>query len=392
MICKQRGKNSRFYFDTSEITGTCHSQEEWLKIDPEVVFVPWDAKPQDTGTLSREFPNSINRERGGGYGGEREGFYTRKRDKRDKFVPEGVTPFDKRDSVTSVTDLAYLASEWFRNATGRFTTEQFDNELGIKTPDEKANRRQIFHRAREQGLIRKDKSFNNVWYIVEEELEDLDPWNVGQLKPLPLKWAFGIEDFVDLYEGDLIIIAGSKDAGKTAFILDFLYRNKDNAECWYFSSELGNERLNIRLSKFECDINDWKVVKFRRRKACLHWAEIMRPNAYNFVDFLEIHEKFYEIAEPLADIHATLKKGIAMVALQKRKGADTAHGDSFTMEKASLYIALDNGKLKIISAKSWHKENVNPVGMTATFKLVKGCDFRPILPLGHHTPQELGEG
>jgi len=392
MIYKQRGKNSRFYFDISEVTGICKSQEEWMAMDDEAEFIAWDAKTQDTGTPSKALSNS-NNVRGGVLGGER-GNYTQKRDKRDKFVPEGVTTFDNRDRCDnrdSVTDLATLASEWFKNATGRFTTEQFDNELGIKTPDAKANRRQIFHRAKQDGLIRKDKAYNNVWYMVEEELETLDPFTDGQAKPLPLKWAFGIEDYVDLYEGDLIVIAGSKDAGKTAFLLDFLYRNKDNVECWYFSSELGSERLKIRLENFECDLDGWKVVNFKRRKACLHWAEIMRPNAYNLVDFLEIHKEFYQIAEPLADIHAVLKKGIAIVALQKNKGADEGHGSAFTTEKASLAIALDNGKLKIVSGKTWRQRNVNPKGLTATFKLIKGCQFMQILPLGHHTPEELGE-
>ena len=395
MIYKQRKKGSPFYWSDDLY---CDTKEKWLAGDPEAVFVDLDAKPQDKGTLSREFSNSINDESGGVIGGEREGFYTQKRDKCDKFVPEGVTSYDTRDSVTEkapcdkrdTTTLATLALGWFKGVNGRFTTEQFDSEFGIKTPEEKANRRQIFHRAKMDGVIRRDKLLNNVWYKVDEELEDLDPFGIGQLKPLPLKWAFQIEDYVDLYAGDLIVIAGAKNAGKTAFLLDFLYRNKDNVECWYFSSELGSERLKVRLDKFECDLDGWKKVNFKRRKACSYWADIMRPNAYNIVDFMEIYEKFYEIASPLADIHSTLNKGIALVAIQKNKGADMGHGGSFSTEKASLYLSIDNGSIKIVYAKSWHKENVSPDGMTATFKLVKGCDFRPILPLGHHKVDKDG--
>ena len=44
------------------------------------------------------------------------------------------------------------------------------------------------------------------------------------------------------------------------------------------------------------------------------------------------------------------------------------------MEKARLYLSMNNGSLKILSAKNW-KGVENPNGKEIRFKIVQGCKF-----------------
>ena len=54
--------------------------------------------------------------------------------------------------------------------------------------------------------------------------------------------------------------------------------------------------------------------------------------------------------------------------------AELGRGAEFSLERARLYLSLDNGRLKIVKAKNWRTE-LNPNGMLYTFKLTDGCKF-----------------
>ena len=100
------------------------------------------------------------------------------------------------------------------------------------------------------------------------------------------------------------------------------------------------------------------------------------PDAFNIIEFLEIHSEFYNVGELIKKIRDRLTTGFAAIALQKDSDKKLGRGDTFSLEKARLYVTLDNRKtyneLTIISGKNWASER-NPRDIKFHFKLVKGA-------------------
>ena len=77
----------------------------------------------------------------------------------------------------------------------------------------------------------------------------------------------------------------------------------------------------------------------------------------------------------LKGISDHLKNGFALIALQKNHGRDEGLGGARGLEKPRLYLAMDNGRLKIVKGKSWADRGNNHNGQSIRFKLVDGCKF-----------------
>jgi hypothetical protein len=195
----------------------------------------------------------------------------------------------------------------------------------------------------------------------------------GMKEPLAVKYPFGIERYFNTYPGNVIVLAGAADAGKTAFLLNFIRVNMADFSIYYQSSEMGAEELANRLSKFGgIALQDWNFVAEERSR---DFADGIRPDCINIVDYLELTGDFYMVAEYLKAIHEKLRTGIAIVALQKKRNVELGRGGDFGLEKPRLYLSMDPGRLTIQKAKNWAQPEVNPRGLMVKFKLLNGCEF-----------------
>ena len=131
----------------------------------------------------------------------------------------------------------------------------------------------------------------------------------------------------------------------------------------------------MRIAKMDCPLNSWKFSAWGRSG---DWPDVIRPDAINIVDYLELHDDFYKVGGLLKAISDKLKSGFALVALQKNIGRDEGLGGARSLEKPRLYLAMDHGRTKIVKAKSWADGRLNPNGMTITWKLIDGCKFRNV--------------
>ncbi len=216
-----------------------------------------------------------------------------------------------------------------------------------------------------------EPSGNRFYRVIDTTAEVLDYLN-APTEEIKIVYPFEIEKYVETYPGNIIVIAGEQNAGKTAFLLNFIKLNMLKHDIWYFNSEMGNTELRKRLEKFsDLNLRDWK---FNPRERSQNFADIIQPDSINVIDFLEIHDEFYRVGGYLKDIHNKLKDGIAVIALQKNPGTDYGLGGARGLEKPRLYLAMEPGKLKIVKAKNW-KTETNPNNMEIEFKLVQGCKF-----------------
>jgi len=90
---------------------------------------------------------------------------------------------------------------------------------------------------------------------------------------------------------------------------------------------------------------------------------------------MELHADFWQVGGLIKDIFDKLKGGIAIIALQKNPGVSYGLGGARSVEKARLYLSMDNHVLKIEKGKNWRDSAVNPNALRVKYKLVDGCKF-----------------
>lgn len=268
--------------------------------------------------------------------------------------------------------------EWLEECFGLFSVEQVYNELGITTPINKTAVRVALHRECERGTIEMEDK-NGTYKKIDKEADDIPILNITPTA-LPLILPSNIGDFVNIYSGNVIVFAGAFDAGKTALALNTAYENRDKFEIYYWSSEMGEDELKTRFDNFGYPLEEWKKIHFKRRGEDFH--QVVKPNAVNIIDYLEVIDGgFHLVGNNIRKIFEKLNKGIAIINLQKDPGSEYAWGGAKTLDKARLYLALDQEELTIVKAKNRKPPPCpDPHGLCCRFTLTGGTKFTWLMP------------
>ncbi|HUN53991.1 MAG TPA: bifunctional DNA primase/polymerase [Smithella sp.] len=283
---------------------------------------------------------------------------------------------------TQERNLAAEIKEWIETTRGHFETTQAHRELHITTKREMKTCQMVLSRLcdGEKPLLEKYGDKRGVYRRVENDIEPVN-FLTAPTDDFPLVLPLGIDKYCKLYPGNIVIVAGSKSAGKTAFLLNIVRENMKKHEIVYLNSEMGDTEFRKRLELFDdVKLTDWKFRPYHR---AANFADLITPEKKIFiVDFLEITTDFWKVAQYIREIHNKLKEGVCIIALQKSEGKDNGRGGDFSKEKTRLYISLDYLKdkkvnqVKIVDAKAWRTE-INPRGLYRNYKLVEGSKFIP---------------
>lgn len=259
--------------------------------------------------------------------------------------------------------------EWVVTTKGDFLTTDVYNEFAMTTRDEKKTGAKILSRLIEEGLIEPAGSRRGRYRLIDMNCERIDLSGPME-EALPLRWPFGLEELAETMAHNIVVVAGEPNAGKTAFLLNFVRMNMERFDIHYFSSEMGSAEFKKRLAKFDSPQPDrWRFTPWERST---DFADVIRPDAVNIIDYMEIHEDFYRLGAHFKSIYDRLKKGVAIIAIQKNSKTDVGRGGEITLDKPRLYLLLSPGEIKIRKAKNW-ASNENPSGLTKRFKLVGGA-------------------
>jgi len=267
--------------------------------------------------------------------------------------------------------IAERVREWILLQDRDFSVTDCYKDLCFVTPRDKSACRTAIKRMVGNVI---EPSGNRLYRLIDTTAEVIDYLNAST-EEIEIVYPFEIEKFVETYPGNIIVVAGEANAGKTAFLLNFIKLNMFKHEIHYFSSEMGASELRKCLNKFnDINLEDWK--NFFPYKRSSNFADVVKPDSVNLIDFLEIHDEFYKVGGYLKEIHDKLQNGIVIIAIQKNPGTDHGLGGARGLEKPRLYLAMEPSKLKIVKAKNW-KTETNPNNMEIEFKLVQGCKFIP---------------
>jgi hypothetical protein len=272
-----------------------------------------------------------------------------------------------------------LAAEirvWVTATGGHFSTTDVHTELQLATVQDKRNANEVLRRLCVDGVIERYGTKNGCYRKVDKDYEVMDFKNAST-EEFEVRLPMDIHDLCKIYAGNVIVVAGTKSAGKTAFLLNVIKENMDQHEIVYMTSEMGESELKTRLILFGSPpLAKWKFKSIIRNS---NWADLIDGTRKIWlIDYLETQsDKLHAIADEIRTIQGKLKEGICIIALQKPPGRDTGRGDTFSLEKARLYLALDFERIKIVDAKAWRNSKDNPRGKVMEFKLSKGSKFQP---------------
>jgi len=283
--------------------------------------------------------------------------------------------------------------EVFMTTNDNIMTTNIAEMTTMTTREDKKKMYSILSRLVKEGFIEKVGDRGGCFRRVDKDVDEMD-WVNAKMDYLPFWIPLGISEMAGLLPGNISIIAGSKDSGKTAWLMNISKENRHKYKVHYFNSEMGPAEFRLRVSKFD-DITPNQWHNFRLISRSDNFADVIEPGPgnLNIIDFIEVHDNFYKVAEQIKKIHDKLKGALAFIAIQKNYGVDLGRGGSFSLEKARLYISLDKGVAKIISAKNFKQESVigNPSGYQCFFKLVGGIKIIKDRIMGWHSPGKVAE-
>ena len=301
---------------------------------------------------------------------------------KEKYKPEEIKIKIKSALDRSEQRKRNLSDEikgWIALNDLNFSLKDLKNDLKILNSREANILYVTINSLCDQGVIEKDGKIPGIYRKKENEVKFIDISEVSDLTYLDLKWPLQVEEYVRVSPKSVSIIAGETEAGKSAFLSNFSHLNIDKEKILYFSSEMTPNRFKERVDDLPRPIKEWKKLLFTNDKTD-NFHDSIDPDAINIIDYLELDPgRVFDVATYIKKIFDKLKKGIAIIALQKKRGEDLAYGRDWTMQKSEFYLTLSvkDGEniAKIEKAKNWAIKKANPVGLKKKFLLVDGVKF-----------------
>ena len=230
-----------------------------------------------------------------------------------------------------------------------------------------------------------------VWYPVPGEGggEGIGGYG-GEGDPLDLTWPYGHEDestfgfdgFVTISPGDVVVIAGQSNAGKTCFCLNVLWDNMDKYPCTLMGNEYTAGKFSRRTGRmtWKNPLKEDGTPKFELIERYDNWKDIIRPDNINIIDWINLGDNFYQMGKLIEGIQSKLRGGMALISLQKSGDKAMGLGGDFSRHLATLYLSIDPGRLMVVKAKEWH--DVNPNNAMFGFEIIEGgTQFHNIRPV-----------
>ena len=204
---------------------------------------------------------------------------------------------------------------------------------------------------------------------------------------------------VVIREGDLILISGLSNFGKTTLCLNFCGENIDRNPVL-----MGNEYTTLVENEYKptprfmnrLDAMDWVQWadeagqdKFTLLPVRDDYAEHIIKDRINIIDWINIETgEHYLIGNILEKIKRNLGRGIAIVAIQKGEGMTAGRGGQFTKDFADLELLLDKyGQSDVLLTVGKVKEPRGMViGNTYAYTITEGVkimDFHRVEICGH---------
>ena len=212
---------------------------------------------------------------------------------------------------------------------------------------ELAKHREVKSSGRRDGIYQKTKRVEPIKWWKMDSVTIMDfrfPWGHED------STAFDVDEQLDVFPGDLWVIAGRSNYGKTALALNILGENVDRHKCILMGSEYSAADGKIS-PKFKRRLDNMKWVKwlngngeakFTLLPVSDNFEDYIEPDKINIVDWINLPGEYYMIDHVMKKIKDRIGNGLGIVVIQKGKGAEYGEGGERTERYADLYMTIDS--------------------------------------------------
>lgn len=262
--------------------------------------------------------------------------------------------FPEKEVLTKINSVLDRAARKERNLTkeildfvgvtsGYFSVTSCYSVLQVVTKSDKTAVRVSLNRLKDKGIIEKHQTQDGIYRRVESDFDFITfDENEEPEKEYPVKLPLGMNDIAEISQGNIILVAGEFNAGKTSFLLNILKDNKGRLPIRYITSEMSKSEFKKRFASFGQPLSFWmqdNQTEYIRKSSDFY--SVIKPEALNIIDYMEFRDSDYtKGAEYLTKIHDALKTGIAVVAVQKKEGLRMPRSGDMIVEKPRLAISL----------------------------------------------------
>jgi hypothetical protein len=270
-----------------------------------------------------------------------------------------------------------VIEEWISLIKGKFSVRDIWNEVGIESPEGKHHLRTILNRLETKGIIVANGG-GGQYRKIDTEAQVIAWQQADPNKVVSLKFPFSEHEVAKIYPKSIVIVAGSKNAGKTAYLYNFIKLNMSQFTIDLFNSETSPEQMHERFEPLDIP-NPAPFTVYERYD---NFADVIHPDHISVIDYLDLNSEVYLVGSEIDAIFRKLRTGVAVIGLQKPppsvtyvKGVkkvidrDLAYGGGFTAKRAVLYITMGENKLKLLYVKTPKQPKVNPNNMTFTYNV-----------------------
>jgi len=255
--------------------------------------------------------------------------------------------------------ISQLIDEWYPTYGDWFTTEDVwrhitDQSIVLSVQGKKDIAIKLSREVDKGTLRRRGKKFKA---LDKSTIKRINPFDAPYENSVHLKWgAFPFDRFV-VSEGDVIVLAGESNQGKSTLAMNLLTENCDEHKIFFVSTEATPGKFRNRLMQTP-NVDPLKEQgKLKFEFATMfegdNYSEIIEPDKINIIDWIGLRGNFYEIENVIIDIKARLKKGIAILVLQKKEGQDAPVGGEFAWRRADVCLLISKGILQVKKVKDY---------------------------------------
>ena len=249
-------------------------------------------------------------------------------------------------------------AEFLKNLEGQeLHISEIMRSLSVSPENEGAFRTMLHRMANSRERVIKPSGYRDGKYKVLKQIKPIRWLEADESEYFDLHFpkshtdetGFGLEKLISVSPGDLIIIAGVSNAGKSAVALNFLAENIHDHECIL----MGNEYTTL---------DNQSSPKFKRRMMRMTWADwvngdgnarfdlwpvredfedYVQGGKINIIDWINLTDNFFMIGKLIENIKMALGKGIGIIVLQKEESRELARGAGFTRDLADVYLTVD---------------------------------------------------
>lgn len=265
-------------------------------------------------------------------------------------------------------DFKEKVEKWVSGTTGHWSVTDGHRYFNLVTTSHKHHFNMIVTRLKEKGIIEPYGNKSGVYCLADTKTELLDYKNVD-MKQFDITLPLGLNYKTAVFPKSIIVVAGVTGHGKTALALNIVHDNMFNHKINYLASEASAQSLREQMSLFSLPIDAWKFSPYSKTKD-FHTHTL--PDGITVIDYLTDYEGFYMIPAHIDKIFERLKKGVAIILVQKKSNAAYGRSGELGAERASLYIGLEFQKITVVKNRFRNRDQFRGLD-TRNYDLKNGC-------------------